>query len=279
MGHNQFLGTSHISDERGIEREKKFSNVKNIYRVVEKAADLGCKGMIIETHPRMLEFLRYYKENETFEIDFYLQIPCLNVYIQKMNEQALSGLILEIIKRGGIKTVSSSLMKNFINYLKKDYISIAVSFLQFELKPFRDVNIKSIFLQNVFTDLLLSLQIYPALEEYLTFVDEEMGIKPGFITLNFELFKKSFEELGIKPPTVMTPVNPGGYDMSPSRSAVEKALKEYKGEIIAMNILGGGAFSLYSSYQYLKSFDNIKRCVVGASSDEHLKELIKLFRQ
>jgi len=156
LGHNQFLGTSHISDERGIEREKKFSNVKNIYRVVEKAADLGCKGMIIETHPRMLEFLRYYKENETFEIDFYLQIPCLNVYIQKMNEQALSGLILEIIKRGGIKTVSSSLMKNFINYLKKDYISIAVSFLQFELKPFRDVNIKSIFLQNVFTDLLLS---------------------------------------------------------------------------------------------------------------------------
>jgi len=125
----------------------------------------------------------------------------------------------------------------------------------------------------------LQICYYPALEEYLTFVDEEMGIKPGFITLNFELFKKSFEELGIKPPTVMTPVNPGGYDMSPSRSAVEKALKEYKGEIIAMNILGGGAFSLYSSYQYLKSFDNIKRCVVGASSDEHLKELIKLFRQ
>ena len=116
LGHNQFLVISHISEERSREREKKFSDVKNIYKIVEKAVDFGYKGMIVETHPRMLEFLKYYKENETFEIDFYLQLPYVQGYIQKMNEQGLSGLILEIIRRGGIKTMSSTLMKNLINY-------------------------------------------------------------------------------------------------------------------------------------------------------------------
>jgi len=276
LGHNQFLGISHISEERSRERDKKFSDVKNIYDVVENAVDLGYKGMIVETHPRMVEFLKYYKKNETFEIDFYLQLPYVQGYIQKMNEQGLSGLILEIVRRGGIKTISSTVLKNLINYVKKDYISMAISFLQFERAPFRDINIKALFLHNVVTDLLLSLRVSSALEEYSIFVEEEMEIKPGFITLNFELFKKSFEEWNIKPPMVMTPVNPGGYDMNPSSSAVETALRSYRGEVIAMNILGGGAFPLPSSYQYLKAFDNIAYCVVGASSREHLRELVEV---
>ena len=60
LGHNKLIGISHISEERGREREKKFSKVENIYRVVEDASAVGFKNMIIETHPRMLEFLRYY---------------------------------------------------------------------------------------------------------------------------------------------------------------------------------------------------------------------------
>ncbi len=279
LGHNQFLGISHISEERGGEREKRFSDVKNIYRLVEKAVDLGYKGMILETHPRMLEFVEYYRRNETFDIDFYLQLPYVQGYIEKMNEQGLSGLILEIVRRGGIKTVSSTLMKNLINYVKKDYINIAISFLQFEKAPFRDINIKALLLHNVVTDLLLSLKISQALEEYSIFVKEEMEMKPGFITLNFELFKKNFEEWNMKAPLVMTPINPGGYDMNPSVAAVETALKNYTREVIAMNILGGGAFSPSVACSYLKSYHNIKYCVVGASSEEHLREIIELFKE
>ena len=279
LGHNQFLGISHISEERSREREKKFSDVKNIYRIVETAVDLGYKGMILESHPRMLEFLKYYKKNETFNIDFYLQLPYVQGYIQKMNERGLSGLILEIVRHGGIKTTSSTVLKNLINYVKKDYISMAISFLQFERAPFRDINIKSLLLHNVLTDLLLSLRISSALEEYSIYVEEKMEIKPGFITLNFELFKKSFEEWNIKPQLVMTPINPGGYDMNPSSSAVEAALRTYPRDVIAMNVLGGGAFSPSVACSYLKSYDNIKYCVIGASSEEHLRELIELFKE
>ena len=278
LGHNQFLGISHISEERSRELEKKFSDVKNIYRVVEKAVDEGFKGMIIETHPRMLEFVEYYKKNRTFDIDFYLQLPYVQGYIQKMNEQGLTGLVFEIVRCGGIKTFSNTIIKNLINYVKKDYIDIAISFLQFERAPFQDINIKAILLHNVVTDLLLSLKISMALEEYSIFVKEKMEMKPGFITCNFELFKKNFEECNVKPPLVMTPINPGGWDMNPSSIAVETALRNYTGEVIAMNILGGGSFSLSVSSSYLKSFKNIKYCVIGASSKEHIIELSQVFK-
>lgn len=277
LGHNQFIGISHISEERGREREKRFSDVKNIYSVVEKAVDLGYKEMIIETHPRMLKFLEYYKNNRTFDTVFYLQVPYVQGYIQKMNEKGIPGLITEIIQRNSFKTVFNMALKNMIHLAKKDYLSIATSVLQLEVAPFMDVKIKAILLHNILTDLSLSLQTADVFTKYISYVENELRLKPGFITLNFQLFKNSFEKWGIKPPLVMTPINPAGYDMNPSKQVVEAAVKKYKGEVIAMNILGGGAFSVNEAYSYLKSFDNIKSCAVGASSEKHLRELKEVF--
>jgi len=278
LGHNQFIGISHISEEKSREKEKKFSDIKNIYDTVEKASELGYKGMIIETHPRMLNFLEYYKKNKNFDIDFYLQVPYVQGYIQKMNEKGLSGLVMEIIKRGGIKTSSALVLKNIINIAKKDYSSIVTSALRLEVEPFIDTKIKALFLHNVLTDLLLSLQMQEIFIKYIEYVEDKLRIKPGFITLNFQLFKNSFEKWKINPPLVMTPVNPIGYDMNPSQKVVEVCIREYKGEIIAMNVLsGGGVSSVSESSIYLKSLNKIKFCTVGASSEKHLRELKEVF--
>jgi len=278
LGHNQFIGISHISEERSREREKRFSDVKNIYKVVEKAVDLGYKGMIIETHPRMLEFIKYYKKINTFDIDFYLQVPYVQGYIQKMNEKGLSGLVSEIVQRGGIGSASVMALKNIMHLAKKDYLSMAISALQLEVAPFKDIKIKSMLLHNVITDLLLSLQMKDILSEYNRYVEDKLKIKPGFITLNFPLFKNSLEKWNMKPSLVMTPLNPGGYDMNPSKKIVETAIEKYNGEIMAMNILGGGAFDVGKAYGYLKSFSNIKFCTVGASSKLHLTDLAEIFK-
>ena len=277
LGHNQFIGVSHISEEKSMEKEKKFSNIKNIYDTVETAAKLGYKDMIIETHPRMLSFLEYYKKNKTFDIDFYLQVPYVQGYIQKMNENGLSGLAMEIIKRGGFTTASALALKNVINIAKKDYSSIATSALRLEIAPFMDIKIKGLLLHNVLTDLLLSLQMQEIFNKYIDYVEDKLKLKPGFITLNFEMFKNNFEKWGISPPLVMTPVNPVGYDMNPSQNAVEACIRKYNGEIIAMNALGGGAVSVNKAGSYLKSFDKIRSCAVGASSEKHLRELVEVF--
>ena len=277
LGHNQFIGISHISEEKSREKEKIFSNIKNIYDTVEKASSLGYKGMMIETHPRMLNFLNYYKKNKNFDIDFYLQVPYVQGYIQKMNEKGLSGLAIEIIKRGGIKSSFSLVLSNIINIAKKDYSSIATSALGLEVAPFRNINIKALFLHNVLTDLLLSLQMQEIFIKYIEYLEDKLKVKPGFITLNFPLFKNSFEKWEIDPPLVMTPINTIGYDMNPSKKVVETSINEYGGEIIAMNVLGGGSSSIRDSCDYLKSFNKIKFCTIGASSEKHLRELRVVF--
>ena len=276
LGHNQFIGISHTSEEKAIELQRKFYDARNIYNVVEKAADLGFKDLIIEPHPQMLSFLEYYKKFNTFNMDFYLQVPNIQRYINKMNEKGLSGLFLEIAQTEGAQSFTSMALKGILNFAKRDYLAIAMSALQLEITPFMDVNIKALLLHNVTTDLLLSLQIPSAFSDFLNYVRDDMELDPGFITLNFELFKNSLEKWGLGEPLVMTPINPKGYDMNPSKGCVESAIKSYNGEIMAMNILGGGAFSIYEANDYLRSFKNIKFCVVGASSKEHLKELISI---
>jgi len=277
LGHNQFIGISHTSEERGIELQKKFYDASSIYKVVEIAASMGYKNMIIETHPKMLEFLEYYLKSQTFDMNFYLQVPHIQGYIQKMNEKGISGLFMDLVQRDGIKNLSSMALRNVINFAKKDYFSMATSALQLEVAPFLDVNIKALLLHNVSTDLLLSLQVPNAFIEFINYINDNLKLEAGFITLNFQLFAESFRNWNLENPLVMTPVNPKGFDMNPSKKAAEFAIRAYRGDIIAMNILGGGAFSVRESHSYLDSFNNVRLCVVGASSREHLQELIEVF--
>jgi len=277
LGHNQFIGISHISEERSREREKKFSKIENIYNVVETASELGYKSMIMETHPRMAEFFSYYNENKTFDMDFYLQVPYVAGYVKKMNEKGIMGLVSDLVSQTGFLGAGGLALKGAANFLKRDYMSLAMSVLKFEVSPFVDVNIKSLLLHNVFTDLLLALGMTDAFTEFERYVKDDLNLDPGFITLNFPLLKNNFEEWNINPSFVMTPVNPQGYDMNPSREVVEKNIFDYNGKIIAMNLLGGGAFSVEESHSYIKEFDNINHCVIGASSREHLSELSEIF--
>ena len=277
LGHNQFIGISHISNERSKEREKRFSDIKNIYNVVETASELGYKNMMMETHPRMVDFFNYYNKNKTFDMDFYLQVPYVVGYVKKMNEKGLMGLISELMGQTGVLGAGSLFLKGAANFIKKDYMSLAMSVLNLEVSPFVEVNIKALLLHNVFTDLLLSLGMSEAFFEYERYVKDELNLIPGFGTLNFSMLKNNFEEWGINPSLVMTPVNHQGYDMNPSKEDVEKNIYEYNGELIAMNVLGGGAFSVKDSKSYINKFKNINHCVIGASSKDHLKELIANF--
>lgn len=277
LGHNQFIGISHISDERSREREQRFSKIENIYHVVETASELGYKNMIIETHPRMIDFFNYYKENQTFDMNFYLQVPYAVGYVKKMNEKGVVGLISDLVSQTGFSGAGSLALKGAFNVLKKDYMALAMSVLKLEVSPFKDVNIKALLLHNVITDLLSSLGMSEAFTAYEKYVKDDLGLEPAFVTLNFPMLKNNLEKWNVKPSFVMTPVNHYGYDMNPSKEHVEDTIKDYNGKLIAMNVLGGGAFTVEEADTYLKRL-NIDTCVVGASSREHLDELITVFQ-
>jgi len=277
LGHNQFIGISHISEARSRERERKFSRIENIYNIVENASELGYSGMILETHPRMIDFFSYYKENQTFEIDFYIQVPYVVGYVKKMNEKGVMGLLSDLMGQTGFLGAGGLALRGAANLLRRDYMALAMSVLKLEVSPFTDVNIKAVLLHNVFSDLLSALKIEDAFIEFEKYVKDNLGFDSGFITLNFPMLKNNLEDWNLNSSYIMTPVNPSGYDMNPSQNDVEKAIKEYNGKIIAMNLLGGGAFTVKESYNYIQKFENINSCVIGASSRDHLSELAEIF--
>jgi hypothetical protein len=278
LGHNQFIGVSHISEERGRERERKFSKVENIYRVVEAASAVGFKNMMIETHPRMLDFLQYYERNQTFDMNFYLQVPYVQAFVQTINQRGMRGFLSEMIGRAGVAGTSSLALKSAFNLLKKDYLAIALSYFKVEIAPFSEFSVKALILHNTLTDLLMALEVSSAFSAFDQYVNDVLKLDFGLATWNFSLTKRNLERWDLRPAFVMTPVNVKGFDMNPTKDEIEAGLREYEGTVFAMNVLGGGAYSLPEAASYVKSFDAVKRCVVGASSREHLKELVETFQ-
>jgi hypothetical protein len=278
LGHNQFIGVSHISEERGRERDKKFSKVDNIYRVVEAASAVGFKNMMIETHPRMLDFLQYYERNKTFDMNFYLQVPYVQAFVQTINQRGMRGFLSEMVGRAGVAGTSSLALKSAFNLLKKDYLAIALSYFKVEIAPFSEFSVKALILHNTITDLLMALEVSSAFSAFDQYVNDVLKLDFGLATWNFSLTKRNLERWDLRPAFLMTPVNVKGFDMNPTKDELEAGLREYEGTVFAMNVLGGGAYSLPEAASYVKSFDAIKRCVVGASSRDHLKELVETFQ-
>jgi hypothetical protein len=278
LGHNQFIGVSHISEGRGRERDKKFSKVDNIYRVVEAASAVGFKNMMIETHPRMLDFLQYYERNKTFDMNFYLQVPYVQAFVQTINQRGMRGFLSEMIGRAGVAGTSSLALKSAFNLLKKDYLAIALSYFKVEIAPFSEFSVKALILHNTLTDLLMALEVSTAFSAFDQYVNDVLKLDFGLATWNFSLTKRNLERWNLRPAFVMTPVNVKGFDMNPTKDEIEAGLRDYGGTVFAMNVLGGGAYSLPEAASYVKSFDAIKRCVVGASSKEHLQELVETFK-
>jgi hypothetical protein len=278
LGHNQFIGVSHISEGRGRERERKFSKVENIYRVVEAASAVGFKNMMIETHPRMLDFLKYYERNQTFDMNFYLQVPYVQAFVQTINQRGMRGFLSEMIGRTGLAGTSSLALKSAFNLLKKDYLAVALSYFKVEIAPFSEFSVKALILHNTLTDLLMALEVSSAFSAFDQYVNDVLKLDFGLATWNFSLTKRNLERWDLRPAFVMTPVNVKGFDMNPTKEEIEAGLREYAGTVFAMNVLGGGAYSVPEAASYVKSFDAVKRCVVGASSREHLKELMETFK-
>lgn len=278
LGHNQFIGVSHISEERGRERDKKFSKVDNIYRVVEAASAVGFKNMMIETHPRMLDFLQYYERNKTFDMNFYLQVPYVQAFVQTINQRGMRGFLSEMVGRAGLAGTSSLALKSAFNLLKKDYLAIALSYFKVEIAPFSEFSVKALILHNTLTDLLMALEVSSAFSAFDQYVNDVLKLDFGLATWNFSLTKRNLEHWDLRPAFLMTPVNVKGFDMNPTKDEVEAGLREYEGTVFAMNVLGGGAYSLPEAASYVKSFGAIKRCVVGASSRDHLQELVETFK-
>jgi len=278
LGHNQFVGVDHLSQNRARDRIERFSDTQNILDVISCFYELGGRGMMLSTHQKAIEIMRAIGSVPELSknMNFYPLIPYAQGYVRRANEMGVVGLLNDVLEPASTSAKLKILLKGGINVMRKDFLNILSTLIDVELLPFKGFNTKAIFLHNVFTDLALSLKAQNIFEFYIDYIRDNYGVTPAFGTMNFPALVRNFDEWGFKKPLVMASFNKIGFQMNPSREECERTLKNYDVDVLAMSTLAAGYLKPIEAYEYLFSLRNIKSVVVGVSTKEHARETINL---
>ena len=94
-----------------------------------------------------------------------------------------------------------------------------------EMKRFEGLNTPVIFLQNVVTDLLLGIKLYPGPPEFDRYLKERYGAEAGYITMNLPLLLDALAKAGVENPIVCANINKIGFRMSGGVDAYRDLLR------------------------------------------------------
>jgi len=149
-----------------------------------------------------------------------------------------------------------------------------------EMKMFKGLNVKVVFLQNIITDLLLGYEVEEIFYEYCDHIRKKYNATPGLITQNMPRLKSKLEDWGIDNVVICSSFNKIGYLMSPNiESYVESALKNdtSKYQLMAMSALASGAVPADEAFEFI-NMQNVQSVVFGASSKDHIEHTVSLLK-
>ncbi|RXE55922.1 hypothetical protein ABH15_06860 [Methanoculleus taiwanensis] len=280
LGHNQFIGVDHFSQDRARNRTQTFSETHRIIDVIDCFYDLGGRGMMLSTHPKARDIMDAIGQNPRLaqNMNFYPLIPYAQGYIRKANEKGITGMVTETLSPASTSEKFKIMFKGGINVLRKDFISMLSTLIDVELLPFKGFNVKAIFLHNVLTDLALAFKAQNIFEYYIDYIQDNYNTTPAFGTMNFVKLVEAFEDWGLEKPTIMTSFNKAGFQMNPSRESCEQCLLEFDVDVLSMSTLAAGYLKPQEAYEYLFSLPKKTSVVVGFSTKNHAIETYNIIR-
>lgn len=281
FGDNQFFGINHMSQEKAQQLAEKFYDIKNIYRVYDMAIAAGVKGIMLNSNDRARDICNHFRKNQDMyaDINWYPSIPYPHKYANLVAEKGIMPAINEVLfKENTAGGVLGMVAKGGMAVLGKDAIKMMQMLIDVEMKMFKGLNIKVVFLQNVITDLILGYDIKEVFQEYCNHIRKKYNALPGLITQNMPYLKRKLEEWGIEEVVICTSFNKIGYLMSPGvneyiAAATNNDPEKY--QLMAMSTLASGAIPADEAYNFVNK-QNIQSVVFGASSKNHIVETVKL---
>ena len=166
----------------------------------------------------------------------------------------------------------TTLVRGGRGIISRDMIEVMKLLVDAEMRMFKGLNVRGIFLQNIVTDLLLGIGNKEVFIEFAEHVKKRYDVDPAFNSMNMPALVGFLIDCGIENPIICSSINKAGYFMSPNKEAYEKALAVNSFRPMAMSILASGAVSTRQAVEYVTSFKNIRSIVFGASSKAHILE-------
>ena len=282
FGDNQFFGINHMSEEKAQAQFERFREVSAIIDVVDIALEAGIKAFMFNTHGLVKEICDHFRSDPTKygDVRLYVSMPYAHKYANAVADKGIFGALKDvIIADSSASDIVGMLTKGGFSLFEKDMLKVANILVDIEMKMFRNLNVKVIFLQNIVSDLLLGFGVKEVFISFAQYVREKYGVEPGFVSLNLPKMVNFLLECGIESPVVCSAINKAGYFMNPDIMSYEQTLKTKEFKPMAMSILASGAVKPEDAVKYVCEQPGIQSIVFGASSKHHIIETKKLIDQ
>ena len=283
FGDNQFFGINHMSEAKAQALDERFRDLKAIIDVIDIAYNCGIRAFMLNTNERAKDICDHIRQNPDHYADmcFYPSMPYAHKYANAVAEKGIFGTLKDtILTDSSARDIVGILTKGGLSLFEKDMLKVMQLLVDIEMKIFRDLNVKVIFLQNIVTDLLLGFGVKDVFVGFASHIKEKYGAEPGFVTMNMPKLVDFLLDCGIENPVVCSAINKAGYFMNPDKETYERKLRENSFRPIAMSILASGAVKPKEAVEYVSKQPAIRSIVFGASSRQHIvetKELIESY--
>lgn len=283
FGDNQFFGINHMSQEKAQQLAERFYDIERIFEVYDHAINSGVKGLMLNSNDRAVEICQHFKTNESKygHLNWYPSIPYPHKYANLVAEKGLVATLNEVLVKGNsAKSIMSLMAKGSVAVLGQNAIKMMEMLIDIEMKMFKGLNVKVVFLQNVITDLMLGFGIREIFEGYCSYVRKKYNAYPGLITQNMPYLKRHLEEWGIEGVVICSSFNKIGYLTSPGVEAYVEAAENNdpdKYHLMAMSTLASGAIPAKEAYEFINK-QKIQSVVFGASSEKNIRETVSLIK-
>jgi hypothetical protein len=283
FGDNQFFGINHMSEDKAQVLAEKFRDLEPIIEVMEMAYGSGIRAFMLNTNERAQDICDYFRDNSSRynDVVFYPSMPYAHKYANAVAEKGIFGALKDVILADNTAgDIIGMVAKGGMSFFERDMLKVMEILVDMEMRIFRGLNVRVIFVQNIVADLLLGLRAKDVFSAFAAYIKGKYGVDAGFVTMNMPKMVDFLLECGIENPVVCSSINKAGYFMSPNIEAYEKALREKRFRPIAMSVLASGGIPAREAIEYVCGLSNVKSIVFGASNRQHIidtKELIERY--
>jgi hypothetical protein len=137
LGDNQFFGVSHMSEEKGVARSRKFQDINAIIEILDAAYECGIHAFTFSTHDRVQQVCDYFRTNPAKYADLrlYPVLPYAHKYAHLVNEKGIIGTIKDVVISNNTAGQMASMMaRGGAVVLKQNSIEIMKLLVDVEMK-------------------------------------------------------------------------------------------------------------------------------------------------
>lgn len=282
FGDNQFFGINHMSEDKAQAQTERFKDLAEVIKVIDIAYDCGIHAFMFNTHDRVSEICDHFRSapERYSDLRLYPSMPYAHKYADAVAEKGIFGALNDFIfANSSVKQAMETLYRGGKIFFTKDMMEIMRVLVDTEMKMFRGLNVKVVFLQNIVTDLLLGMEVKECFIEFAAHIKKKYDAEAGFNTMNMPKLVDFLLDCGIENPIVCSAINKIGYLMSPDKESYEQVINSRPFRPMAMSIMASGAVPPREAIEYVARQKNIRGIVFGASSRKHIEETKKIIEQ